>query len=227
MVGGPWGAAIGGAAGITAGLIRGAGYNQAEQYDRHTIQPALYQAANSGASYSEGSSQLAQMENQAYSALWNLGKGARDYYKQRILPELQQAQAGLDQAQRGGRGYLRFSAAQFHTGGPITDFGDLATSSSEGFIHARLHEHVMNPIASSQNRPWLDAMNGGQSFPALAMRYASNVMSPASGGGANVTLHVHTMDASSFGDWLRRGASMQIQAALNQNAARYGGKALG
>ncbi len=60
-----------------------------------------------------------------------------------------------------GRANVTTTAAQFHGGGSIDDFLDLATSDSEGFIHARQGEYMMHDAAASTNAPWLEAMNRG------------------------------------------------------------------
>ena len=49
----------------------------------------------------------------------------------------------LTREARAGRAQFSMSATQFHDGGMIGDFGDLATSSNEGFIHAMRGEIVM------------------------------------------------------------------------------------
>ena len=59
-----------------------------------------------------------------------------------IVPEIQAAQATLDRAEKGGRDKISFSAAQFHSGGSISDFGDLWTSA----------DHRVHPRAARRER---------------------------------------------------------------------------
>ena len=237
------GALIGGAAGAIAGfmgeLFGDNGRSKAKAYDTSTVGPALAAELanfNSGQTgYTQASRDLTNILNQAQTSTNAMGSGARDYFNQTIVPEVAAVQAKIDAEEKGGRGRLTMSAAQFHQGGLITGFGDLATSGTEGFIHALMGERMMNPIASSTHGPFLDAMNAGHN-PAtiLTSQMQGAIKSIAGGsttrmgtgaGGNGATLNVSAIDAASFARQLRTGGlGKVIQQHLNGDAGTYGGK---
>jgi hypothetical protein len=141
VVGAVGGALIGGIAGLFAGIFGDQGRGQAQNLDTNTIQPALtkdmqdYEAGRAG--YNTLATELNSMLiSGAERRRTRWGAGARSYFNQQHSAGDQGrafvvAKAGDWRAQPG-----HSSAAQYHGGGWTGDFGDLATSDTEGFIHA-------------------------------------------------------------------------------------------
>lgn len=225
VVGGAIGAVVGGIGGLLAGLFGDKGRGQAEGLDTNTIQPALtkdmedYDAGRSG--YNTISGDLANMLISAQNSTSQWGSGARNYFNSNILPEIQAVQASLQKQEIGGRGSLTLSAAQYHTGGFIDDFGDFGTNSNEGFIHAMRDEFVVKPAAAAAHAPILQAMNAGANFG------YSNAVQPrmpaSSGSGATVNLTVQALDSKSVASWAQGGGGRALVAAINQAQRQYSG----
>ncbi len=223
-VGAAIGAAIGGVAGLLAGIFGDQGRGQAESLDVNTVQPTLlkdmqdYEAGRSG--YSSIASELSSLLMSSQNSTASMGSGARNYFNSNIAPEINAAITSLQKQEIGGRGNVTFSAAQFHSGGWVSDFGDLGTSDSEGFIHAMQNEFVMNPMAAAAHAPILQAMNSGTNFA-----YASTVQPrmPASSGGGAVTLNIQALDSKSVATWAKGGGGLALMAALNQAQRQYSG----
>ena len=113
------------------------------------------------------------------------------------------------------------SAAEYHTGGWIGDFGDFRTSDNEGFIHAMEGEFMVHPAAAAANAPLLQAINSGSRFSSYA---GGARMTPAgSNGGAQVSLTVQALDAQSVKQWMQRGGARTIIAGINQGQKQYAG----
>jgi len=240
------GAIAGFAAGLTADLIGDHGRSKARHYNTMTVEPALQQLMYQDYDTAMLGMNNLQIQAQKQTAQW--GSGAADYYHSTILPEITNAEAQVTREGRAGRDNVTTTAAQFHGGGWVDDFLDLATSDSEGFIHAREGEYMMHDAAASTNAPWLEAMNRGLDLtsalapvlspgaPPRETGSASTYLSAGGGsstggrGGASsenhVHLHVHAIDQRDVSRWLRSGGAMQIQTELNRNTARYSGKAL-
>jgi hypothetical protein len=226
-VGGPIGAVIGGLAGAIAGGIAGAlgdkGRGHAQDLDTNTIQPALkkdlqdYEAGRAG--YNTLAGELNQMMISAQTSTTTMGSGARSYYTQNIVPEINAVLTALQRQEIGGRSAITMSAAQFHSGGMIGGFGDLATSDTEGFIHAMQNEFVVNPIASAAHAPLLSAINAGN------VSYSNTVQPrmPASSAGGMVTLNIQALDSKSVAAWAKAGGGLALMAALNQAQRQYSG----
>ena len=131
MAGGPIGAAIGAGVGALVGFIGGLfsdhGLGKAKQYDTNTLQPALAKELfgfdQGSIGYSQAMADLQNLQEQTWSTVSGYGTGARKYYNNTMVPEIQAAQAGLLQQMQGNRGAVSFSAAQYHDGGMIGDFG--------------------------------------------------------------------------------------------------------
>ena len=232
------GAGIGAVAGLVAGLFGDHGKAKAKAYDTGTVAPALaseLQGFDSGQTgYTQASRDLTNLLNQAQQATSSMGSGARSYFTNTITPEIAAVQSKIDAEEKAGRSKISFSAAQFHTGGPITGFGDLSTSGTEGFIHALMGERVMNPQASSTHGPLLDAMNAGYSpvsvlsgqmkAAASSIAGGSTTRMGAGGGGSSVALSLSALDGPSTARWLRMGGGKQIQQHLDGAPGNYGGK---
>jgi hypothetical protein len=226
VVGGAIGAIAGGLTGLFAGIFGDQGKGQAEGLDVNTIQPELtkdmqdYEAGRSG--YSAVAADLTNMLVSAKSSTTQMGSGARNYFSSNIQPEINAALMSLQKQEQGGRSAVTMSAAQYHTGGMIGDFGDMATSDTEGFIHARRNEFVVNPMAASAHMPILQAMNSGTSFGAVQPRMPA---SSSSGGGG--TINIQAIDSKSVATWAKAGGGKMLMAALNQANSQYSGTARG
>ena len=135
----------------------------------------------------------------------------------------------IENQAKGGQIYTQMQAAQFHGGGRINGFGSLATSSTEGFIHAMMDETVMNPSASSTHGSVLNAMNGGASASDVAGMYLAASSRGGGGGSSSVksgdthNWSVSAMDAKSFSSFLKNGGAQQIVKHTNGFASQYAG----
>jgi hypothetical protein len=226
---GPIGTGIGALAGGIAGGIAGAlgdrGRSQAEALDVNQIQPQLvsltqdYEAGRAG--YNSEATQLNAMLISAQNATNSMGSGARNYFSSNISPEINKVLSSLQQQEIGGRSQVTLTAGQFHSGGWTGDFGDLATSETEGFIHAAQNEFVVNPMAAAAHAPILQAMNNGTNFA-----YSNSVqprMPASSGAGAGAQVTVQAMDSKSVAQWAKGGGGLALMAALNQAQRQYSG----
>lgn len=222
------GAVVGGIAGAIGGLFAGIfgdkGRGQAESLDVNTIQPTLakdlqdYEAGRAG--YNTLNGELNSLLISSKNSTASMGSGARNYYGSNIEPEINAVITSLQRQEIGGRSAVTMSAAQFHSGGFINDFGDLGTSDSEGFIHAQIGETVMNPAATAAHAPILAAMNSGTNFG-----YSNSVQPrmPSSSSGGQVTLNISALDSKSVAAWARAGGGRTLVAAINQAQRQYAG----
>lgn len=157
------GAIAGAVTGLAGVLFGDHGRSQAQHYDIVTVRPALqkemWSFGGGQTGYDQASLDLNNMQIQAQQQTKSWGSGAVSYYNHNIVPEIQAMQAQIDRENKAGRANVKMSAAQFDSGGDITNFGDMATGPFSGFIHARLGEKVMNPMASMVHSSTLDAMN--------------------------------------------------------------------
>jgi hypothetical protein len=223
---GPIGMGIGAAAGALVGWIGSLfgdhGRSKAVAYASSTVDPALTkeeQGYDSGQiGYDQAIKDLEAVMTQAQADTLKMGSGAVSYYNQHIVPSIQAVEADIKRAETAGRGAISVSAAQFHGGGIIGDFGDMWTSPTTGFIHAQLGEGVLTP---RQISAITSSTFNSSSSPSRSM------LQPASSQGVQLTLSVQAWDARSVAQWLRNGGAQAIQGALNQNVSRYSGVALG
>jgi hypothetical protein len=224
VVGGAIGAIAGGVGGLLAGIFGDQGRSQAEALDVNTIQPALaadmkqYEAGSAG--YNTLATQLNSMMISAQNETNQMGSGARSYFASNIQPEFQTVLSALQKQEIGGRSAVTLSAAQYHSGGWTGDFGDLATSETEGFIHAAQNEFVVNPMAASAHAPILQAMNSGTNFA-----YSNTVQPrmPASSIGNGTQITIQALDSKSVAQWAKAGGGLDLMAALNQAQRQYSG----
>ena len=227
------GTAIGAAAGAMVGLLGDIfgdhGRSKAQQYNINQVIPALQQAMDGfsfgGSSYDTSTAGINNLQGQAEQQTKQWGSGAWDYYRQTMISEFQNALAQVDREGAAGRSNVKMSAAQFDSGGIITSFGDMSTGPFSGFIHARLGERVMNPMASMMHGSTLDAMNAG-SAALTRMNRTAPLSGGGTGGGVTVHLALNAWDSRDVDRWLRTGGTKQIQHHLNQNAGSYAGKGL-
>ncbi len=117
-------------------------------YSTNTVTTALQKEVtefDSGTAWLQpGDEGLQDLMTKAQSDTQAMGSGAARFYRQYIVPDITAAEAQIERMENVGRGAVSFSAAQFHAGGTIGDFGDLWTSQTTGFIHAELGEHVLS-----------------------------------------------------------------------------------
>ena len=224
LAGAAIGAVAGGITGLLAGIFGDQGRGQAESLDVNTIQPALlkdmqdYEAGRSG--YNSLASDLGGMLTSAKNSTSSMGSGARNYYNSNIAPEINAAISTLQKQERGGRSQVTMTAGQYHTGGFVGGFGDLATSDTEGFIHAMQNEFVVQPAAAQAHAPLLSAINAGN------VSYASTVqprMPASSATGPAIQLTVQAIDSKSVATWAKGGGGRALVAAYNQAQRQYSG----
>lgn len=225
-VGAAVGAAVGLASGI-AGMVMGEGGNlAARNYYRQSLLPAIEAERNSSDSDYQGAisrvNRIASQGMMYMSQHW--GQGAAAWVNANYLKKEQAlADSQIEGRAKGGSYAVSMSASQFHSGGDITDFGDLATSPNEGFIHAMLGEAVVNPIAAATHRPAISAMNDGASPDDIAAMYSGG---GSGSGGGDTHYHswsINAMDSKSFDSFLRNGAARSIVKATNQYTTKYAG----
>jgi hypothetical protein len=218
------GAVVGGIAGLLAGVFGDQGKSQAQDYDSKTIQPGIaaeLQQYNSGSTgYEQATQYLSQLQVSAQQQTSTWGRGASSWYRSHILSEIQAAQQQIATEEKNGRSLVGMSAAQYHTGGWIGDFGDYGTSSTEGFIHAKAGEFMVHDGAAAGNGALLQAINSGRSVSPAAAQ--GSRMVPASMGGG-FTIPITAWDGASVDSWLRNGGALRMSQAVNAATGQYGG----
>jgi hypothetical protein len=227
------GAAVGALVGLIGGLFSDHGASKMRKYNEEQVQPAIlkemtsYTAAEVG--YEQAMQDMNSLQSHAMVQAEAWGSGAVGVFRSKVMPEINVAIQEIGRQQQADRsGAIGMQAAQYDSGGVISSFGDFSTGPFSGFIHARMGETVMNPIASMVHGPSLSAMNRGVDPSAYLPRGGGSGMGGSvSGGGGDVHLHVHAIDAQDVARWLRTGAAVQIQSALNSNVNRYAGRSLG
>ncbi len=222
-LGGPLGGAIGAAAGALIGVVGFGGRKKAENYDKHQVKPHIdadYTAFESGGmDYQTAFDDLDALSRQAKMDLHKIGTAGTSYYNDTVKGEIKTAQDRLTRESKSGRAQFGFTAAQFHTGGLVSDFGSLATSPTEGFAHLEKGEVVMHQQASSSHATALQAMLGGASHSDIASLYgAQSTRAPAASTGGDVNMHFHSADAKAAMR-LFMDNKHHIRAALNQSYA--------
>ena len=242
MLAGPEGALIGAGIGGALGLAAGAfgavsGYGArfgARQYYLKSIMPQLTQmmsfppAGDWMASVSTVNQTAADGRTQMVR---QFGRDAADWVNNNYMKKyVSMIDQRLETSDKGGAQLMQRNGNQFHSGGRITGFGDLGTSSNEGFIHAMLGETVINPSASSQHANAISAINSGASsaeIAAMYLRASSSGGMQTSAAGGDTHIHVHTLDTKTMSSWLRDGGAQMITQHQNRNASRYSGEGVG
>lgn len=229
------GAAIGAGVGATAGLVGMVGGESrklgARDYYEKNVFPQLEQSMTmTNADFQSAMSSVGNTATQAMAYMQlHFGRDAADWVQSNYMQkEVTRVLQSIEDKAGGGRQYLMRSASQYHSGGVISGFGDLATSGNEGFIHAMLNETVMNPSASALHGNVLSAMNGGAGVSDVAAMYLAQArpsvsMPSASSGGDTHHWTVNALDASSFSRFLRDGGAQQIVKHVNRYASQYAG----
>src|SRR5262249_24912818 len=116
--------------------------------------------------------------------------------KHRVSPAIDQAEAeiaGLEK-ERQRRAGLVFGPPQFASGGYVDATRNMWTA-RPGELCAMLHhgEFVVNPQATSANRPTLESINSGRRV-----------------GNEHHVIHIHAWDARSVQEWLRAGGGDEL-----------------
>jgi hypothetical protein len=219
QIGGPVGAAIGAIAGGIAGIFGFGARAKAAQYDKTQVRPAMnnelqsYEAGSTD--YQTAYNDLDSLSLQAKQQTKQFGSGGEGYYNDTIRPEIQKAQDNLTRMEKAGRGQFGFTAAQFHNGGIISDFGGLGTSSNEGYIHTRKGEIVLNQQAATNYGDVAMLMNSGRSRSDMASYLGGNTSTmQALPAASDVNLHFHSMDAKGARNLLMAHRN-DIRSALN------------
>jgi hypothetical protein len=238
MLAGPLGAAIGAGAGAALGASAGliglvsgeAGNLGARDYYEKSILPSLNSASlNPGGDYQSAVSDIGKIASDGMAYMTTkFGASAANWVNSNYLTkETDVLLQKVEDTAAGGRQYVTMSAGQFHTGGTIAGFGDLATSSNEGFIHAMLNETVMNPAASMTHAPALSAMQRGASQSDIAAMYLAGAKPQSSSGGGDSyrggDVHVHTLDTKTMEGWLKGGGARLITKHTNNFKSVYAG----
>jgi hypothetical protein len=196
-VGAGVGAVSGALVGFFGDLLSDHGRNEAVKYEQSTLFPAMHslqQSFEKNGDYSAAQAGLFSLQLKAWQDLQDKGSGAQQYYNQ-IMLHMEMQKADMNRQMAGGRENIHMSKAQFHEGGVIGGPAD------EGWIFAQRGEAVLHRDATH----------------ALTSMLAPRAPTSAAGGGRAIELHMHNhfLDASDADGWLRRGAALQIQSAIN------------
>jgi hypothetical protein len=239
---GPEGALIGGGVGAAAGAIAGivgdvtgeGGRLSGAKYYKQTTLPAMekaeqdYLRGNGDSSQALGAVDSAGQQGFSYIAQ-KFGSSAADWVMQQYISKERDFLDGeIRQMAAGGRDYMSRAAVQYHTGGLIDDFGDLAVNSQEGYIKALRGEIMANPTAAANHGPMIHAMNAGASAADVVGMYLNQgakgtSSAPASGVTHNHTYNISTMDAGGVKSWLNNGGTDLIVDGINRRNANYSG----
>jgi hypothetical protein len=225
--GGPIGAAIGAIGGAVMGFMGFGGRGKAEDYDHKQVQPRI---SNDLLAYEAGSmdyqtayDDFDSLSREAKMTTRQWGSGGTGYYNDHIKGEIIDAQARLTREQIAGRSEFGMTAAQLHSGGVIDGFGSMATSSDEGWIHAKKKEVVMHEQAAATHGVELRAMLAGASRADMATYYGGTKRAVATSS-APVNLNFRSHDAKGAYQ-LFMDNKHHIRAALNQSYAENSGGA--
>jgi hypothetical protein len=221
-IGGAIGGGIGAAAGLLGMVTGESGRLGAREYYRKTLFPEIEQdrLAQSG----DFQTAIANVNRTAADGMLAMrkqfGGSAADWVNDNYLKkEVSLADSQISARASGGAQYIKMSASQFHSGGYLDDFGSLATSSTEGYIHGKMGESIVNQAATTRHAPVINAMNDGASPKQIAAMYGAD----ANDGGDHLHLHLHTMEPASFEHFLRNGGARTINKHLNNFAGQYSG----
>jgi hypothetical protein len=185
-----------------------------------------YTAAEVG--YEQAMQDMNSLQSHAMVQAEAWGSGAVGVFRSKVMPEISVAIEEIGRQQNADRsGAIGMQAAQYDSGGVISSFGDFSTGPFSGFIHARMGETMMNPVASMVHGPALNAMNRGFDPSSYLPRGSGSGMGASGGGGSTVSFTIQALDSADVDKWLRSGNAQRIQTALNSNVNRYAGRSLG
>jgi len=146
-----------------------------------------------------------------------MGPAALSYYNSTIDPEIKAAQTRMTSEQKAGRSQYGMTAAQFHQGGPIRDFGSMATGPDEGWVHAERNEMVLNQQAAMSHGDAAMLMNSGASRRDMASYYGGGSgTAPAQASGGDLHLHVHAIDSKGVAQFFEENKHT-MRAKLNSS----------
>jgi hypothetical protein len=237
---GPAGTLIGAGAGAIIGLVGFGGAEKAKQYEKTQVRPRIEKDSldfgMGSMDYQSAYADLTSLDMEAKKATKQWGFGGTGEYNNRIKPEITAAQNKLTSEQKAGRSQYGMTAGQFHDGGLIRGFGDYATSSTEGFIHAKAGETVMHQGATDMHGDALGLMLAGANRQQMAGFYGAQQMQPAFrstmqngafGGGGHTfnygdTNHVNAIDTKSFADAMMANKH-SVRGAYNASYAENSG----
>jgi len=231
QIGGPIGAAIGAIGGGIVGLFGFGARAKAAQYDKTQVRPQMQnelQSYEAGATdYQTAYNDLDSLSREAKIQTRQFGSGGEGYWNDTIAPEIKQAQDRLTREEKAGRSQFGFSAAQFHSGGVISDFGSLATSPTEGYVHAKMGEVVLNEQAAMSHSDVAMMMNAGATRSDVASYLGGGTTTKqALSSPADVNLHFHSMDAKGARQLLMDNKHVlraAVNASYDENSGGFDG----
>jgi hypothetical protein len=225
-LGGPIGAAIGAIGGAVLGVLGFGGKSKAEDYNNKQVKPRIadeLQAYEAGSmDYQTVYNDFDSLSREAKIATRQWGSGGESVYNNEIKSEISTAQTRLTREQKAGRSEYGMTAAQFHEGGFINNFGSMGTNNGQGWIHAEQGEFVLQQHAAMTHSTAAQLINSGASHSQMASYYGANKAPVASGGSSDVSLHFHSPDAKGAMQ-LFMDNKHHIRAALNQSYAENSG----
>jgi hypothetical protein len=228
-VGGPIGAAIGAAGGAVLGYIGFGGAAKAHAYYNTQVKPRIdadqLQFGMGDMDYQSAYDDLTKLDADAHTASKQWGPGGQREYSDTMQPEIKKAQSQLTREQKAGRSQYGMSAAQMHYGGPVGDFGSMATTGDQGWIHAQQGEFMVQQRAALPHYQALQMMNSGASQSDMASYYGGGTSSrslPVAPSSSPVNLHFHSHDAKGAYDLLMDNKHT-IREALNSSYAENSG----
>jgi hypothetical protein len=229
---GPMGTLIGAGVGAIIGAIGFGGAQKAKEYEKKQVRPRI-EADELGfgmgtIDYQSAYDDLTKLDIDARKATQAWGPGGTGEYLNRISPEIKAAMSKLTSEQKSGRAKYGMTAAQFDMGGPISGFGDMATSSTNGWIHAQQGEFVLQQQAALNHYQAAQLINGGASHSDMANYYggsrsAGQTTQPAATSG-DVNMHFHSHDPRGTMQLFMDNKHV-IRKALNESYAENSGGA--
>jgi len=231
LIGAGVGAAVGLAASTIGAIFGVSGHIKARKYFHDTLDPKIQgDVQNFRTGGGDFQAAIADINKTAADgmdyATRTFGADAANYMMNTYLrSDVNTADAMIAREAKAGMAGLKASAAQFHDGGVISGFGDLATSDNEGFIHAMRGETVMDTSSSATHAPALSLMRDGASPAEMAAHYMSAMGGGSSNGGGDTHHHwdISTLDAKSFAQMLANGGIQAVLKASNNFTGQYAG----
>ncbi len=234
QMGAQYGGVLGGAVGALVGGVLGfMGHGarvQAQNYWFKELQPKIQAemlAFGAGtADYQSVYDDLNSSDLEAKQRTKQMGSGAVGYYDDRIHPEIQKYMQTVTREQKAGRSQFGMSAGQFHQGGLVGGFGSMATSSNEGWIHAKRGEVVLNEQAAMSHGDVAMMMNSGASRSQIGDYLGGGGgggVAPAAGGD-EYHFHLHALDTSTAEDWMmsnKHGLRKALNSSYEENSGGW------
>jgi hypothetical protein len=233
LIGAGVGAAVGLAASTIGAIFGVSGHIKARKYFHDTLDPKIQgDVQNFRTGGGDFQTAIADINKTAADgmdyATRTFGADAANYMMSTYLrADVNTADAMIAREAKAGMAGLKASAAEFHDGGVIGGFGDLATSDNEGFIHAMRGETVMDRSSSATHAPALSLMRDGATPAEMAAHYMDAMGGGANGNGGGGDTHHHwdisALDAKSFAQMLASGGIQAVIKAQNNFTGQYAG----